>query len=155
MIESRTVLVVGGAGYVGTVLTDALLEHGYRVRVLDNFLYDHFIVGQTMVSRPRCSVVVGDFRDQSVLGEALADVTDVVLLGSLVGDPISRKYPDLTWAVNVEGSKALLDSLNGRQLNRFVFTSTCSNYGMRTTDEPATEDSELLLRVAHRQLRNG
>lgn len=141
---SRHVLVVGGAGYVGTVLTDALLEHGYRVRVLDNFLYDHFAVGQTMIGRPRCSIVAGDFRDPSVLDRALGEITDVVLLASLVGDPISRKYPDLTWAVNVEGSKALFDLLDGRKLNRFVFTSTCSNYGMRNTDEPATEDADLL-----------
>jgi nucleoside-diphosphate-sugar epimerase len=143
MSKSRHLLVIGGAGYVGTVLTDALLEQGYRVRVLDNFLYDHFLSAQSMIGRPRASLVVGDFRDGRVLERALEGITDVVLLASLVGDPISRKYPDLTWAVNVQGSKDLLENLSGRGLNRFVFTSTCSNYGLRETQEQATEDSEL------------
>lgn len=141
--KPRHVLVIGGAGYIGTVLTDVLLEHGYRVRLLDNFIYNHFVIGEAIVGRPRTSVVVGDFRDHDVLGRALEDVTDVVLLASVVGDPISRKYPDLAWAVNVRGSEDLFDFLNGRGLDRFIFTSTCSNYGLRVTDEPATENSEL------------
>jgi nucleoside-diphosphate-sugar epimerase len=137
------VLVIGGAGYIGTVLADALLAQGYQVRVLDNFLYGHVLSAQSIIGRPHASLLVGDFRDRQVLELALDGITDVVLLASLVGDPISRKYPDLTWAVNVAGGIALLDNLSGRGLNRVVFTSTCSNYGLRATEEPATEDSEL------------
>lgn len=141
--KPRHVLVIGGAGYIGAVLTDVLLEHGHHVRIFDNFIYDHFVIGQTIVGRPRTSVVVGDFRDHDLLGKALEDITDVVLLASVVGDPISRKYPDLTWAINERGSEDLLDFLDGRGLDRFIFTSTCSNYGLRIADEPATENSEL------------
>lgn len=137
------VLVIGGAGYIGTVLADALLAQGYHVRVLDNFLYGHVLSAQSIIGRPHASLLVGDFRDRQVLELALDGITDVVLLASLVGDPISRKYPDLTWAVNVTGGTALLDNLSGRGLKRVVFTSTCSNYGARAMEEPATEDSEL------------
>lgn len=141
--EMRHVLIVGGAGYVGCVLADTLLERGYRVRVSDNFLYDHFHVADALISRPRISLSVGDLRDQSAVDRALEGITDVVLLASLVGDPISRKYPELTRAINLHGSKALFEALNGRGLRRFVFTSTCSNYGLWRSNELATEDAPL------------
>jgi nucleoside-diphosphate-sugar epimerase len=141
--HGRHVLVIGGAGYVGCVLADALLMLGYRVRVMDNFLYDHFHVAEGLIARPRTSLMVGDLRDGHALDQALDGITDVVLLASLVGDPISRKYPDLTWAVNLRGSTALFDALAGRGLRRFIFTSTCSNYGLWESDEPATETAPL------------
>lgn len=143
MGQLRHVLVIGGAGYIGAVLTDALLAQGYRVRVLDNFLYGHFLSAQSIIGRPRAGLLVGDFRDQQVLELALDSITDVVLLASLVGDPISRKYPDLTRSVNIAGGINLFDTLSGRGVKRVVFTSSCSNYGLRATGEPATEDSEL------------
>lgn len=141
--RGRHVLVIGGAGYVGCVLSDALLARGYRVRVLDNFLYDHFHVAEGLIARPGTSLMVGDLRDAAALDQALDGVTDVVLLASLVGDPISRKYPELARAVNLDGSKAMLDALSGRGLRRLVFTSTCSNYGLWEGSEPATETAPL------------
>lgn len=141
--RGRHVLVVGGAGYVGCVLTDALLTRGYRVRVMDNFLYNHFHVAEGLIARPGTSLLVGDLRDAHALDQALEGITDVVLLASLVGDPITRKYPELAKAVNLQGSKALLDALSGRGLRRLVFTSTCSNYGLWEGTEPATESAPL------------
>jgi nucleoside-diphosphate-sugar epimerase len=141
--RGRHVLVIGGAGYVGCVLSDALLTRGYRVRVMDNFLYDHFHVAEGLIARPGTSLLVGDLRDAHALDQALDGITDVVLLASLVGDPISRKYPELARAVNLQGSKALLDALTGRGLRRLVFTSTCSNYGLWEGTEPATESAPL------------
>lgn len=135
----RHVLVIGGAGYVGCVLTEALLSRGYRVRVLDNFLYGHFHVAESLIARPRTSLLVGDLRDPYALNQALDGITDVVLLASLVGDPISRKYPELAREVNLDGSKAILQALSGRGVRRLVFTSTCSNYGLWEGTEPATE----------------
>jgi nucleoside-diphosphate-sugar epimerase len=141
--QGRHVLVIGGAGYVGCVLTDVLLTLGYRVRVMDNFLYGHFHVAEWLITRPRTSLIVGDLRDAHALDQTLDGITDVVLLASLVGDPISRKYPDLARAVNLGGSTALFDALAGRGLRRFVFTSTCSNYGLWEGEEPATERAPL------------
>jgi nucleoside-diphosphate-sugar epimerase len=137
------VLVIGGAGYVGCVLTDTLLAQGYHVRVMDNFLYDHFHVAEGLIARPRASLLIGDLRDANALDRALDGITGVVLLASLVGDPISRKYPDLARSVNLQGSTALLDALAGRGLRRFIFTSTCSNYGLWQGEEPATEGAPL------------
>jgi nucleoside-diphosphate-sugar epimerase len=142
-LRARQVLVVGGAGYVGAVMVRELLKQGYGVRVLDNFLYANSLSMEGLFDEPGFSFVFGDMRDQAVLDRALDGVTDVVLLASLVGDPISKKYPELTRSVNGGGSEALFEAMKGRGIHKFVFTSTCSNYGMRTSDDPATEEAEL------------
>ena len=69
--------------------------------------------------------------------------TDVALLASLVGDPICKKYPELAVKVNQDGAKAIIDSLDDLGVQRFVFTSTCSNYGIHDPSSLATETSEL------------
>ena len=139
----RQVLVIGGAGYIGNVLVRRLLGDGVRVRVLDNLLYDHGSAIAGVFEEPGFSFVHGDLRDRGDLDRALEGVSDVVLLAAMVGDPVSKRYPELTRKVNVEGAQGVFDALEGRGIDRFVFTSTCSNYGLRQTDEPATEESEL------------
>jgi nucleoside-diphosphate-sugar epimerase len=141
--DSRRVLVVGGAGYVGNVLIRRLLAAGYRVRVLDSLLFDHGTALSALFEEPGFEFVRGDLRDTALVEGALDGATDVILLAALVGDPLCSKYPDLARRVNDEGSRALFERLPARGVDRFVFTSTCSNYGLRATDEPATEDSEL------------
>jgi nucleoside-diphosphate-sugar epimerase len=140
--DERLTLVVGGAGYVGNVLVRRLLAAGYRVRVLDRLIFEHGSAIATVFEEPGFEFVHGDLRDGESVDAALAGVTDVVLLAAMVGDPISRTYPELTREVN-DGCKNLFDALDGRGIDRFVFTSTCSNYGLRSSEEPATEDSEL------------
>lgn len=143
MASERTVLVVGGAGYVGNVLVRRLLEEGYAVRVLDRLIFDHGAAIVPLLEHPRFSLVMGDLRDRDVVEVALEGATDVALLAGLVGDPITKTYPELSNSINLDGCTALIDALNGRGLDRLVFTSTCSNYGLRTSSEPATEESEL------------
>jgi nucleoside-diphosphate-sugar epimerase len=141
--DSRHVLVVGGAGYVGNVLIRELLAAGYRVRVLDRLLFDHGSALAGLFEEPGFEFVHGDLCEPNDLEASLEGITDVVLLAALVGDPICRKYPDLARRVNDEGAKRLFETLAGRGIDRFVFTSTCSNYGLRESDEPATEEAEL------------
>jgi nucleoside-diphosphate-sugar epimerase len=87
--------------------------------------------------------VRGDLCNAKSCEAALEGITDVVLLAALVGDPICKKYPELAKKTNLEGPKQLFDLLQTKSINRFVFTSTCSNYGFRSDDSPATEESEL------------
>jgi nucleoside-diphosphate-sugar epimerase len=141
--EPRHVLVVGGAGYVGNVLVRRLLAGGSRVRVLDRLLFDHGSALAGLFEEPGFEFVRGDLCEPQDLEPSLDGITDVVLLAALVGDPICRKYPELARRVNDEGAKRLFDTLAGRGIDRFVFTSTCSNYGLRESDEPATEEAEL------------
>jgi nucleoside-diphosphate-sugar epimerase len=141
--NGRHVLVVGGAGYVGNVLIRRLLTQGYSVRVLDNLIYDHGAGIAGALEEPRLSFVNADLRDVGAVEDALEGITDAALLAGLVGDPICKAYPELAKSINSDGAQKLYEVLDGKGLDRFVFTSTCSNYGLRESDEPATEESEL------------
>ncbi len=141
--DSRRVLVIGGAGYVGNVLVRKLLGRGYQVRVLDDLLFGHGAGIAGALEEPGLSFVAADLRDRAALDDALEGVTDAVLLAALVGDPLCKKYSDLARSINIDGASAIFEAIDGRGLDRFVFTSTCSNYGLRGSDEPATEEAEL------------
>jgi len=142
-IDKTNVLVIGGAGYVGSVLTRKLLSKGYAVRVLDKLIYGNGSSVNNLVEEKLFSFIYGDFGNEEVLERALENVTDVVLLAALVGDPICKKYPEQARKVNIEYPIKLIEKINGRRMSKFIFTSTCSNYGLRKDDTPATEESEL------------
>ena len=139
----RTVLVVGGAGYIGSVLVPELLRAGARVRVLDQLIYDNGFALAPQLDDPDLTFERGDLRDPDDLARAAQGATDVVLLAALVGDPICRTYPDLARQVNEVGATRLVDQLDGLGVSRFVFLSTCSNYGLRESSTLATEDTVL------------
>lgn len=141
--DKANVLVIGGAGYIGSVLTRKLLSKGYSIRVLDKLIYGNGSSISNLIEDKAFSFIYGDFGDEEVLEQSLENVTDVVLLAALVGDPVCKKYPDLARKVNVDYPKQLIEKMNGKRVSKFIFTSTCSNYGLRKDDSPATEDSEL------------
>lgn len=137
-------LVTGGAGYVGSVLVPLLLESGRSVCVLDSLL--HGGVGSLLGtwSDDRFRFVAGDVRDEPVLAQALTDVTEVVHLAAVVGDPACAREPDEARAVNLDATRRLLELAEQRGVGRFVFASTCSNYGkVENGDAFATEEWEL------------
>src|SRR5262249_45148639 len=92
---------------------------------------------------PRFEFVHGDLCDKPALRASLAGVSDVVLLAALVGDPICKKYPELARKVNEDGAIGVFAEAEAAGATRFVFTSTCSNYGLLPTDELAREDAPL------------
>lgn len=141
--DDGPVLVVGGAGYIGHVLVRRLLAAGREVRVLDALIYDHGSPLAGLLEEERLSFLHGDLNDPAMLGEALEGASDVVLLAALVGDPICSAYPEHARIVNQEGAKAVFDAAASAGAQRFVFTSTCSNYGLRETEEPATEEDDV------------
>jgi len=141
--SDRSVLVVGGAGYVGSVLVPELLNAGAQVHVLDQLIYDNGSALVPLLDHPRLRFHRGDLRDPDELAKAAQGATDLVLLASLVGDPICKKYPELARSVNDDGAKRLIDELDALGISRFVFTSTCSNYGIHESSTLATEDSVL------------
>jgi len=141
----RQVLVVGGAGYVGSALTRHLLRTtGARVRVLDSLIYGHGMSLAGFSDDERFSFVRGDVRSDVDVALAMEGVTDVVLLAALVGDPVCKRNPEVAPAVNVEGAMRVASAAAEGTPKRFVFASTCSNYGLRDeTDPPAVETDEL------------
>ena len=123
----RKVLIVGGAGYIGSVLTPHLLAENFAVRTLDCLLYQN---GETILpwlGHPNFDFVCGDFADPAVLKGALQGVTDVVFLAGLVGDPITKTYPAESGKINEQAYIDGLQLLEDRGLDRVIFVSTCSN----------------------------
>jgi len=142
-LDRRHVLVVGGAGYIGSPLTENLLSAGYRVTCLDHILYGNSQCVANFIGHPDYRFVPGDLADPAIVEDALDGVSDVVILAGLVGDPITKKYPEWSGLINDDGIQDLVRSLNGRGLARVLFISTCSNYGEIPENITATEDYEL------------
>src|SRR3954447_10885750 len=95
MEAKHHVLIVGGAGYIGSVLTPTLLSAGHRVRVLDSLLYDNSDTLAAVADHERFEFVQGDVRSTDDVSEAVDGITDVVLLAALVGDPVCKRNPGL------------------------------------------------------------
>lgn len=136
--EPRNVLLVGGAGYIGSALVPLLLERGYHVRVLDAVIYGTGPI-EPYLNHPRFELVQGDFRQVNVVVEALQGMDTVVHLGGLVGDPACALDEDLTVEINLMATKMVAEVAKGYGISRFIFASTCSVYG--ASDELLDEES--------------
>ncbi len=137
------VLVTGGAGYVGATLCGELLDSGRDVRVLDSVLHGQEDVVAELEARG-VEVRRGDVRDAGARRAALEGVDAVVHLAAIVGDPACGRDPQVSNEVNVEGTRALVADADAAGVGRFVFASTCSNYGrMADPEVPITEDGVL------------
>lgn len=137
------ILVTGGAGYIGSTLVPMLLNAGHSVRVLDSLMHGgHSLLG--VWSHPRFELVRGDIRDVATIRKSLPGIDAVVHLAAIVGDPACAKDPALATSVNLDGSKQLMEECRKSGVSRFVFASTCSNYGkMLDPNGYVDEKSEL------------
>lgn len=139
----KKILLIGGAGYIGSVLTSHFLKKGYAVTVLDNFVYDNQFAISPYIGDPNYKIVFGDMNKFEVLDNASKGITDVIILAGLVGDPITKKYPDESDIINNKGVKKCFDYFNGKGIDKLIFISTCSNYGLIKDHELADENFEL------------
>jgi nucleoside-diphosphate-sugar epimerase len=144
MHDRKTVLVTGGAGYLGSTLVPQLLADGYVVRVLDSLRYG----GRSLLgvwSHPSFQFLRGDIRDRAMVRASLEDIDAVVHLAAIVGDPACAREPEEARAVNLEASAQLLDLCRERKhVSRFVFASTCSNYGRMSDPDVLMDESSAL-----------
>ncbi len=136
---SRRIVIIGGAGYVGGVVTAHLLSEGFAVTCFDSLLYENEGVVLPYLGNPRYRFVYGDLRNREALDRALEGADDVVLLAGLVGDPITKAYPELSQSINHTGMIDCVDHLGTKELGRLIFVSTCSNYGLISEDDRAGE----------------
>ena len=139
-----TTLVTGGAGYVGSLLVADLLARGRSVRVLDSLLHGSVPSLLGPFGHERFEFVHGDVRDADAVRAAVDEVEAVVHLAAIVGDPACARDEDTARNVNHGATLGLLDAAEAAGVRRFLFASTCSNYGkLADGDEVATEEWEL------------
>ena len=137
------VLVTGGAGYIGSVLVRQLLNKGYKVRVLDSLKFGGEALYDVMM-HPNFEFFNGDIRDTVAVENALLGIDAIAHLAAIVGDPACKKFSEEANETNWTGSVALFEAAERAGVKRFVFASTCSNYGkMSDPNSFVTEESEL------------
>jgi nucleoside-diphosphate-sugar epimerase len=135
--------VTGGAGYIGGLVVDELLDAGHEVKVLDVLLHGQEDVAERLASKG-VELVRGDVRDPEARRAALEGADAVVHLAAIVGDPACGRDPELSNAVNIEGSRGVVADARELGVSRLVFASTCSNYGrMADPTVPIDETGEL------------
>jgi nucleoside-diphosphate-sugar epimerase len=122
------VLVIGGAGFVGSVLVRKLLDHGYQVTVMDALVYGDEGM-RDLYDRPGFAVVQGDLREEAAIARATAHADAIVHLGGLVGDPACALDEQLTLEINLEATRTVAEMAHERGIRRLIFASSCSLYG--------------------------
>jgi nucleoside-diphosphate-sugar epimerase len=138
----KKVLITGGGGYVGSATTRHLLSLNYEVFVIDNLLQGSEGV-TCFMGYPTYKFIKGDINDYSLVEELIKKVDYVVHLAAIVGEGACKKEPDLTRKTNIDGTKKLIDLCSKNKIERFIFFSTCSSYGVQDTSKMADEETQL------------
>ncbi len=136
------VLVTGGAGYVGAVLVPRLLEQGYRVRVLDLFVFgEEALAG--VAGHPGLTSIKGDIRDQTLLRQSLRGCDSVIHLACISNDPSFELNPDLGRSINFDAFGPLVRISKELGVRRFIYASSSSVYGVSESPD-VTEEHALV-----------
>ncbi len=138
--ERQEVLVIGGAGYIGSALVPQLLAQGLHVRLLDRFIFGRDPIAP-FAEDPRLTIQDADFRRTDQLVIAMRHADTVIHLGGIVGDPACALDEGLTIELNLAANRAVAEIARAQQVRRFIFASSCSVYG--ANDEVLDERSQL------------
>lgn len=146
-MSDRHVVITGGAGYIGSLLTSELLRANYRVTVLDSLLFG----GESLVPflhHPNFYFVKTDVTEPRAVKDALKDGWQkpdaIIHLAAIVGFPACQAVgKQVAWRYNVEATKSVFGQAVDLGVERFVFSSTYSNYGLSPDGKPVTEDTPL------------
>jgi nucleoside-diphosphate-sugar epimerase len=141
MEKLETVLVTGGAGYVGAVLVPKLLKEGYNVKVLDLYIYGDNVLDDVK-DNPKLEQIHGDLRDKSLLEKIIPGCAVVIHLACISNDPSYELNPDLGKSINYDAFLKLVDVSKQSQVKRFIYASSSSVYGIKDEAE-VTEDLPL------------
>lgn len=146
-MTDRHILITGGAGYIGSLLTSELLRSDYQVTVLDSLLFG----GESLVPflyHPNFHFIKADVTEPRAVKDSLKDGWQkphaIVHLAAVVGFPACQAVgKQVAWRYNVEATKTVFEQAADLGVERFVFASTYSNYGLSPNGKPVTEESPL------------
>jgi nucleoside-diphosphate-sugar epimerase len=134
------ILITGGAGYIGSVLTPSLLSEGHHITVLDNFMFGQ----QSLLDccyHPNLSILRGDVRNESLIAKLMNDADVIIPLACLVGAPICDKFPMDARAINFDAIRLINKLRSSDQI--IIFPTTNSGYGIGEKGVFCTEKSAL------------
>lgn len=138
MLNTKTILVTGGAGYIGSHAVLALQRRGYNVIILDNLIYGHRDLANKVL---QAELVVGDISDRPLLDRLFAtrkiDAVMHFAAYAYVGESVTN--PSKYYRNNVVGTLTLLEAMLAADIKKLVFSSTCATYGIPQAT-PITED---------------
>lgn len=136
--QFSSVYVTGGAGYVGSILIPKLLAEGYKVSVIDLFIYGDDVIED----HPNLTKIKGDIRDAELLGKTIPGHDVVIHLACISNDPSFDLNPELGKSINLDAFEPMVQIAKEGGVKRFIYASSSSVYGIK--DEPqVTEDMEL------------
>lgn len=137
------ILLIGGAGYIGTILAKKLLNNGYQVTIFDKFVYISKQKVFSKLKNKNLKLVKGDTRSIDQTFNVVKENDVVVHLAELVGDPLCEKRPSKTYSVNYLASMTISNICKNLGINKFIYISSCSVYGARTDEKFSDEKSEI------------
>lgn len=136
--EAGPILVVGGAGYIGSIVVRQLLDAGHKVRVLDRLVYGYNAI-EELLNHPNFQLIVGDCRNIQTVVRAVKGTSTIIDLAAIVGDPACEEDRQTALETNYAATRMLIEVAKGFRIKRFLFASSCSVYG--ATDDLADETS--------------
>jgi len=140
MNKFKSVLVTGGAGYVGAALIPKLLKKGYQVKVVDLYIYGDVL--KEVKNNPNLIEVKGDIRDRKLMDREMAGMDAVIHLACISNDPSYELDPHLGKEINYDAFVQLVDIAKREKTKRFIYASSSSVYGVKATPD-VTEDLAL------------
>lgn len=138
--KDKTILVTGGAGYIGTHITEMLLKEGYNIRIFDQFIFGENAISDLKKNK-NLTIIKGEIGEWQKLRESLNGVYAVIHLAGLVGDPACIVNKELTIQMNIASTRIVKELSKDAKVPRFIFSSSCSVYG--ASDELMSEESKL------------
>jgi len=140
----ETILVTGGAGFIGSTFARIALERGHSVRIVDNLSTGSQEVADELQDLG-AEIIVGDIRDLNVMNTALHGVDFIVHLAAQISVPLSMEYPEETADINVQGTQVVIDCALKHGVQRLVMASSAAVYGENTNLPLDEEDGGMLL----------
>ncbi len=141
-MNKKTILITGGAGYVGSRLINFCLNAGYKVKCYDILIYGDSSIKKYLKNN-NFELIKKNLCDTKSLNKALKDVEYVIHLAAIVGDQPCQVAPKSAYKINYLATKNLVDLAAKNSIQKFIFSSTCSNYGVSDDKKFASEKSKL------------